>query len=1365
MQEDNVQVAVRVRPLLPKEQLASEQMCVRIIPTTKQIVMGKDRAFTYDHVLSSKSTQTEVYETCVEPLVNSLFEGYNSTVFAYGQTGSGKTFTIGGGNITSLTEEEYGILPRALKEMFYIMQENSKVEYSVRVSYIEIYKEELKDLLDADSSNKDLHVREDENGNTVITGTREVACESLDEVMDLLECGSAARQTGSTQMNEHSSRSHSIFTIVISQSWNEDDFDLSRNSSASKSRKVSVSDSSESLPEISHFMSGKFHFVDLAGSERAHRTGNVGDRFKESIHINTGLLSLGNVISALGDPKKKSTHIPYRDSKITRLLKDSLGGNAKTLMICCISPAASNFDESLNALKYANRARNIKNKPIINRDIQSIRFEEMQSEIKALREELSRQRTSVFSAAGGDCNMERAMQDANHIKDLEDSVIRLQTECAHYRMIAEEAYKQLMEIQDRDILTKSQDFRLKDWLELMEEIKNKVPSTLTPGEMENKTIIELEHQLKKCRADLVSDEEIFSEKAKEMNSLSNRIVQLEDAAEDTANALLLSEEVVQKQEQQLLQQQIKIEELQKALKSALVRQSSIIDSDCTITDRQPTSSRRPKSVPVHLHRQPSNNGNRPLSRNIKTSPALFSLERVMQSFRARSQLLVSRLEDHDDVLHQTFSDDSSYSDSEGDVEGQFVRKGTFRVKKGGCRNDTVDGNNPSDVRSSTRILDHSMDMQDGRQQESRLTYTNIETRTSAEIQKKKIKQAQLKVLESNQKMRDLSINIRMKEQLICELVKTGKDAELMNKQYEEKIKSLEKMKQIVEKELQGTQRALQDLEHKEHQETAEKQKLQTEYKKKIDAAKSKMTALQQKQRDTKKVVDFAEQNEKKIQDLQLAVDRMKQQQDHLHKKLKDETEQKSRIERDMQKELQKVKELEIKNEQQQKILKRKNEEIAAAQRRLRSGSLPPIQMEQLEKLEEQKRWLDGEMEKIIQQRQQMEGLQEELRKREDIIVKKEAILSEKSELEIKKLRSSQMLSKDLVTMSSKLDSIEKRIDEKKKEYSEVPEDRRSVVKEEMQKLKHSRDKLQKRRLVIDEKLGCGEVLSHEEERRLIELDEAIEALDAAIEFKNETITSRQTEIRQSQIITQQSDESVMNRINLLKTSEIKSLLARYFDKVITLREEERRITLTCSEYEVKVDEQERLIRELESALQRTKLDIDRRLTKQQREYEQKIQLLMNQLTDGGMSSGDAAVDVRMQQLEKELYYYKKTSRDLKKKIRDLISSGVLTSQAFEDISVINSLAETPRSVTNKEIPRSRPSTSRDRDPGDYRNSARSVRNSTTDLPQITTPVKISRKDLRPMTDEEVQIRKSNISKSINGSHLHDSLESQNNPWS
>ncbi len=244
-----------------------------------------------------------------------------------------------------------------------------------------------------------------------------------------------------------------------------------------------------------YYLGAKFHFVDLAGSERVHRTGNIGDRFKESIHINTGLLALGNVISALSsnDPRKK-THIPYRESKITRILKDSLGGNANTLMICCVSPSSCNLDESINALKYASRvrkhftfskknnyliystylklkARYIKNKPIVNMDPQTQKFVEMQGEIQALREELSRQRTNLMSATTTGSNyLQNQSQYDEELKELESQLQEAQNETDHYKKLVKEAYGRFTQMYSSGLLAPELQKVIDDWLNLFEAV-------------------------------------------------------------------------------------------------------------------------------------------------------------------------------------------------------------------------------------------------------------------------------------------------------------------------------------------------------------------------------------------------------------------------------------------------------------------------------------------------------------------------------------------------------------------------------------------------------------------------------------------------------------------------------------------------------------------------------------------------------------------------------------------------------------------------------------------------------------------------------------------------------------------------------
>lgn len=389
-----VKVAVHIRPLIGGEIFQGCKDCVSLVSGEPQVQIGS-HSFTFDHVYGSTgSPSCAIFEECVSPLVEGLFQGYNATVLAYGQTGSGKTYTMGTGYTVGGSTE--GVIPKAMELIFRkVAVLKKKAEFQIRVSFIEILKEEVHDLLDpnppiaikSDSSNcfgsktgapgkPPIQIRENTNGEITLAGVTEIDVGSLEEMAACLEQGSLCRATASTNMNSRSSRSHAIFTITLEQ---KRILDL-----PAKSCNNCTDDVSDD------FLCAKLHLVDLAGSERAKRTGADGVRFKEGVHINKGLLALGNVISALGDDKKRKEggHVPYRDSKLTRLLQDSLGGNSRTVMIACISPADSNAEETLNTLKYANRARNIQNKPVVNRDPMAAEMQRMRQQVELLQAEL-----------------------------------------------------------------------------------------------------------------------------------------------------------------------------------------------------------------------------------------------------------------------------------------------------------------------------------------------------------------------------------------------------------------------------------------------------------------------------------------------------------------------------------------------------------------------------------------------------------------------------------------------------------------------------------------------------------------------------------------------------------------------------------------------------------------------------------------------------------------------------------------------------------------------------------------------------------------------------------------------------------------
>lgn len=266
-------------------------------------------------------------------------------------------------------DSNVGVIPRAISDIFKTIARMPDHTFHVHCSYMELYQERLYDLLSENSREQSIvDIREDSNRGIIIPNLCEIAVNSMRETTDCLMKGSEGRAVGATAMNDASSRSHAIFTITI-QMMRTDDVNSSTKS--------------------------KFHLVDLAGSERSKKTKATGDRFKEGVKINQGLLALGNVISALGTAKQNGGHISYRDSKLTRLLQDSLGGNSITLMIACVSPADYNVDETTSTLRYADRAKQIKNKPVVNQDPKTAEINQLKGIIQKLRLDL------LNSAAGG----------------------------------------------------------------------------------------------------------------------------------------------------------------------------------------------------------------------------------------------------------------------------------------------------------------------------------------------------------------------------------------------------------------------------------------------------------------------------------------------------------------------------------------------------------------------------------------------------------------------------------------------------------------------------------------------------------------------------------------------------------------------------------------------------------------------------------------------------------------------------------------------------------------------------------------------------------------------------------------------------
>ncbi|EEF29570.1 kinesin-like protein KIN-5D [Ricinus communis] len=499
----NVQVIVRCRPLSDDELRVHTPVVIscnegrREVSAIQNIANKQiDRTFLFDKVFGPTSQQKDLYDLAVSPIVYEVLEGYNCTIFAYGQTGTGKTYTMEGGGRRKNGEfpSDAGVIPRAVKQIFDIL-EAQNAEYSMKVTFLELYNEEITDLLALeetpkfvdDKSKKPIALMEDGKGGVFVRGLEEEIVCTANEIYKILEKGSAKRRTAETLLNKQSSRSHSIFSITIHIK--------------------------ECTPEGEEMIKcGKLNLVDLAGSENISRSGAREGRAREAGEINKSLLTLGRVINALVE---HSGHVPYRDSKLTRLLRDSLGGKTKTCIIATISPSIHCLEETLSTLDYAHRAKNIKNKPEINQKMmKSAMIKDLYSEIDRLKQEVyaAREKNGIYIPR------DRYLQDEAEKKAMAEKIERMELD-------SESKDKQLMELQD---LYNSQ-------LLLTAELSEKLEKTEKKLEETENSLFDLEEKHRQANATIKEKEFLISNLLKSEKALVERAFELRAELENAAS--------------------------------------------------------------------------------------------------------------------------------------------------------------------------------------------------------------------------------------------------------------------------------------------------------------------------------------------------------------------------------------------------------------------------------------------------------------------------------------------------------------------------------------------------------------------------------------------------------------------------------------------------------------------------------------------------------------------------------------------------------------------------------------------------------------------------------------------------------------
>ena len=551
---ENIKVCLRIRPMSLQEKSRNDAACIEPVSNDQLILSHKNlrRSYTFNLVFAPESSQEDVFFNCsIDNLIDSALDGYSVTIFAYGQTGSGKTYTIMGRddaiNEKVLSNNKYsGIMPKSINYIWSTVSTKQQKFY-IKVSFLEIYNEQINDLLNPSNSN--LQIRWDQKQGFFVEGLLVRECKKPQDIVEIILQGTKNRKKGSHDLNKDSSRSHTILTVYL----------ISEFQSGGESYKKY----------------GKISFVDLAGSERLKETHSKGGMVKETGNINKSLFVLGKVISSLTDKKSTNQHIPYRDSKLTMPLMDSIGGTAKTLMIACVSPSSVYSDETMSTLNYASRTMNIKNKPLVQMDMREKISEGLKEENEIYLEENEFLKNEFMKllgmipemSSGGltieDIENYKISQGFKSNEELDNEIERLKVENDELKKIKDNQIKENQKLSDENNILNNKLINLENVF-IGSEIMNNQDSGLANISDTNYNVSaimvenkELKKTIDKLEMDKIQLQDIIAKGKNPGMKIYNDSVEFENMKEQNRK-LSRRVEFLQKRERELLETIMKL---------------------------------------------------------------------------------------------------------------------------------------------------------------------------------------------------------------------------------------------------------------------------------------------------------------------------------------------------------------------------------------------------------------------------------------------------------------------------------------------------------------------------------------------------------------------------------------------------------------------------------------------------------------------------------------------------------------------------------------------------------------------------------------------------------------------------------------
>ena len=1257
----NVRVAVRVRPLVARERVTSSRECISEDEESCSVSIGK-RRFTFDHVFGKSSTQDEIFDVCGSNLVDGCFSGYNATVLAYGQTGSGKTYTMGSGISLTATDDEVGIIPRAIARIYSRMQEvmdgnsgdcGAGVDVRIRCSFLEIYNEQVKDLLHPETPTSKIAIREHANGSIVVTGIREEPAPTAEALNRLLMTGAHVRTTGSTLMNEQSSRSHAVFSITVEQ--------VGVGGGSGKHRKGTTA---------------KFHLVDLAGSERNKKTGTVGTRFKESVTINQGLLALGNVISALGDERKRCSHVPYRESKLTRMLQDSLGGNSRTVMIACVSSAESSIEETVNTLKYAHRARNIKNKPIINRELEEViadddnhvietmrmNMESMQKELMEL-ENMNPGWHQPLSASASVAATSRDAGARLALSVLEEENSRLRNDVENFRVNSKTLVEQVAGLQSQRsrMQTEVCTFvsRVNRIIEFCADVDENMPN---PSD-ELLYVVQL---ARSCAGAVpgVANESVGTpsdvERAngasrEEVRRFEERIYALEHELREKTRLLEQREASLVEVQEDLARDEIifaeKLDELRRAEARAESAEKDLHALKFLYDSTTNTSDENQRTV-------------------FQTTPA-----KVLGSSpipMGRGALAVG----HNPLAVAVESDDEVVIDDGDGVETAVLA-------------DDVDPAGPSDE----------------------LGRIAAEVTTASEVSEAEQKRAQIKevidiaereALDRNRafeaarheyeaQLGELSLSIQNKEQMIQELARTENEARAHSVALEQRAKALEVEVKSKEAEVKALLLEIDQLDSSVARTEDEKRKMRITYEEKLRRVEAQLLGLRQqrKEQEESRVSKLERKSELRVAALNAELERMRQQQDILRKKYSvaeerhnaaeiDHSRRTSSLKKEAEASQRRIKALEIENEKQRTMLKKKADEVAVAQRRLRqlegsnhqgsngaarkdgaqatsgttvgavnsplavrggraagSASPSPAKTPPRSKVVGARRSSTAStaytgsaggagsqdavrlLRKIVHERVEnslrevtlVEEVSRMQSKKDELSIKRTELLHERGVFDRIRQQRAKELSNEIMRAIAEIENLTTAIEAHASASGSDEGSEAESMKAER------RDVLRRKRELEEDKRSGRAYFSLDEERELTRLDDALDALDTEMDYLSKTVGDMERELAAVRANT----EALSRQSEGMTLLEAKHLVGDLMGQLVLVKGEHMRAMHRVNRMDVVLAEKEKSISDLGGTVRLLEMSTDKRMSDIKKVHDEQVGRIVQQMSSGGMN--------------------------------------------------------------------------------------------------------------------------------------------------